>query len=468
MLPLRDRFIYGSLVVSESSWLFAISVLAGTLFGLQKSPLGLIAIVILLASSLIIYRRLEPLKLNLVTAQILQMVGGVIVIYLVLSSQLSRGSIAIDLGWPGGLSEKRMGAAALGIIFSVGLWWRGARLASAESPTETLSFSFRVGVVVLAILSVLDIALPSNLGVTWVLFPFFGASLIGLALSRIIPAAAEASQPKSWTKVISITVVTILVVGASLTFLNGDLLSSSKAIFSAILNLLALGFYWIFIVPASYLVLFLLGALLRIIGFFTGGRISLPNIQLPSGVSEQVREGVGEPSSIASVIAAVLQWFVVVLMVLALLYLLAKAFGWSSRRRDTQLQGSRESLWGEANLGLDLSSLLASLLPEALRRPKSKRGFLIPIGEPGITEVFRIYFRLLYLAAARDSPKPVWQTPGEYKITLEVLFPRMPVQLATTAFNRACYGYHPASEEEIRQLQEALRETEDEAKKSPA
>ncbi len=71
-------------------------------------------------------------------------------------------------------------------------------------------------------------------------------------------------------------------------------------------------------------------------------------------------------------------------------------------------------------------------------------------------EAFRIYFRLLSMADAKGSSKPSWQTPAEYRETLELLFPDAPVKMATAAFDRACYGHMPATEQDIAYMTSAL------------
>ena len=464
---MRDRLIYGALLVSDTSWLFAAFGIAGATFGLQGSPLNWLAIIVLLAVSLLVSVSLQSMRLTLIIAQGFQMIWAVIVIYLTLSSQLSEGGVGINLGWPGNVAGKESGAAILGTFFAVGLWWRGARLATISSPAETLAFSFKTGVVVLGIASVLDFILPGNLRVAWVLFPFFAAGMVGLAVSRLMPAASEASQPKAWGRVFGGTIAGILVIGAALSFLNASVLSPVGSAISGLFNLLLQVVFWVVIIPFTYLLQFLIVALVQIVSWLAGDQIGRGIEGAVTEGVQQVRDNPGDASSVATALATAMQWFIVALLIIAAIYLLARAFGWSTRRRDTGLQ-VRESLWAEAEPGEDLSSLLVGLLPEWMRRSRSKEGPRIPQGEPGITEVFRIYFRLLNLAEIVGSPKPTSATPAEYEGTLKSLFPQVPVQLATTAFNRACYGHLPATEEEIDRLQVALNWVEDQVKKARA
>ncbi len=47
-------------------------------------------------------------------------------------------------------------------------------------------------------------------------------------------------------------------------------------------------------------------------------------------------------------------------------------------------------------------------------------------------------------------------TAGEYQRTLEEVFPANVVRVITAAFNRACYGRHPAPREQIDEMRTAL------------
>ncbi len=189
--------------------------------------------------------------------------------------------------------------------------------------------------------------------------------------------------------------------------------------------------------------------------WITPGGEGQETLQQGQQVAIEFRERTSE-NGIASLIGDAIIWFFVALLILAVLYLLARAFRQRAERGDEGLEGVRESLWSEAQPGEDLSALLAGLLPAALRRTRKDRALRIPQGEKGIVEVFRIYFRLLSMAAARGSPRPSWQTNEEYQETLGFLFPDAPVQMATAAFNRACYGHHPATEQEIAHMNSAL------------
>ena len=71
-------------------------------------------------------------------------------------------------------------------------------------------------------------------------------------------------------------------------------------------------------------------------------------------------------------------------------------------------------------------------------------------------DVFRLYFGMLLLAENKGYRRGPSQTAGEYQRTLEEVFPANIVGAITAAFDRACYGRHPAPREQIDEMRTAL------------
>ena len=91
-----------------------------------------------------------------------------------------------------------------------------------------------------------------------------------------------------------------------------------------------------------------------------------------------------------------------------------------------------------------------------MRQQSHLRHLKIPDDEAGIVDVFRLYFGMLLLADKGGHPRGLAQTAGEYEQTLEGIFPTGLVRTITAAFNRACYGRHPAPPEQIAEMRTAL------------
>jgi hypothetical protein len=67
-------------------------------------------------------------------------------------------------------------------------------------------------------------------------------------------------------------------------------------------------------------------------------------------------------------------------------------------------------------------------------------------------DVLRLYYDLLTLADKRGLRRRSNETATEFQQKLEGLFPRDLVHMTTEAFNRAFYGHHPASGEQIARM----------------
>ena len=111
---------------------------------------------------------------------------------------------------------------------------------------------------------------------------------------------------------------------------------------------------------------------------------------------------------------------------------------------------------------MDLARLLFGLLPDRFRRRRSDRRLRLPDDEQNIVDVFRIYFGMLNIAESRGQPRLEFQTPGEYRAALRRVLPDRLVDMATAAFDRACYGRLPSTTEEIVEMRRMLEEAEKE------
>jgi hypothetical protein len=119
--------------------------------------------------------------------------------------------------------------------------------------------------------------------------------------------------------------------------------------------------------------------------------------------------------------------------------------------------GARESVTENVDVLADMGKLLLKLIPGRLTRFRRRERFALPDGPPGIVNTLRLYYELLTMAEDKGSIRPRHETPIEFQRTLEGLFPRNLVRMATTAFNRACYGHHPASDDQVAQMRSSIR-----------
>ena len=454
MPGMQSRVVNGSLLLAESLWLYAVLGVVGVFFGLEGSPTPWIAVFALLAASFLITQSFQRVLLPLEASQAVLMFAGALSIYLTMGVVLAPDASVIDLLWVTRVKvdgEPSVESVVLGAMAGIGLWWRGAKLASESSVSEVLAFTFKAGLLALVLASLVDIVSPADLHVLWVILPFFGASLLGLAASQIAAPAPGATDPKSWIRVIGSIVASVVALGALLSLVRSDMLSPAKTALGFIYDILITVVIWVIIIPSSYFVELFIRFLALLVSLFSRGEDEREPFQGPVELAQQVRDTAGEPTGTASVLLTSIQWFFIALLILLALYIL----GMGLRRRFWIPQGEsevpRESIRGESLPAQDLTDLLIGLIP-ARWRGSGRRSYRVPLGERGITEVFQIYFRLLSLAGLQGSPRPAWETPIEYEGALQSLFLDVSLQPITSAFNRACYGRIPSSDGEIRHM----------------
>ena len=459
MSSAQDKWVLAAIAVSESAWLYAILGVAALPLQLGSNPLNWFAVLAVLASSLVVSRALQALIISTTTAYLAQMFTGLVVIYLVLGSQFSAG---LDLAWAGRLSGE-LGSdtywlrAAIAAAMAVGLWWRGGRIAASDSPEETLETSFRIGVAALAAAAIADAALPADLNVYPVLFIFTASSLAGLAMSHLSSPSEQAAKRATWPKVIGALVLVVLLVGLIAGLVENTVLplvtGAVRAVVGFTIERIVAPVLSTLLYPFVAAMDWLFSALLNL--FRTdleqqvaeGFNLAIPEV-------EQIEEKEGAPAVLQIIQIAGIAVLTVVVVVA--LFFLARAFRRRRRGRYEYPEGARESVIAGNDPLLDAARLLFDLLPERLRRRRVRRDLRPPDGEPGVVEAFEIYYSLLGVAERRGVLREEYESPLEFEVRLGPLFAPGLVEKATAAFNRACYGNLPPSENDLADLRSAI------------
>ena len=177
MNTFQDRVISASALLSDSAWLYALIAVMGLGSGVGGSPLGWTAVVALMIVSFVTARLLRAILMPAVAGYFFQMLTGTIVIFVTLGTQLPSEGQFLDLGWTASVSSTP-GAplqALMGGIFGALAWWRGGRLAALDSPAETLGFSFRLGLLIMAAAAVIDVFSSADLNIFPMMFLFVPA-----------------------------------------------------------------------------------------------------------------------------------------------------------------------------------------------------------------------------------------------------------------------------------------------------
>ena len=462
MTPTRENLVTAGLLLSESAWLVALLGILSFPFGATSSPISWIAVLAVMAISLVWGRLLSIVAMPTILAYCLQMMAGIVVVYLMVASQVSPESNALNLGWIGVLTsgeapETFTLKALYGSLGGAALWWRGGRIGGAEIPAESLGMSFRIGIVVLAIAAVIDIANSADLNVFPMMFMFFASGVAGLAIAHMAPTSRQANITSAWTRVIGGIVGALVVLGLLFSLLQRDVLSAIAAPLLWVLELLATVVFYVIIFPLAYIIDFITRGIFALLLWLGGEPQQDRALALPEGVGAFegfARDGEAEPAAL--LLLQILQWSIVAAIIAGALLVMALAFRRRYRQRREVNEGQRESLIEGADVTYDFANLLFNMLPSRFRRRSVERPLRVPDGDPNITDVFRIYFGMLMLAEEREHPRHFSETPMEFQSTLERVFPRRLVRMATSAFARACYGHHPSSREEIDEMRTEL------------
>ncbi len=458
---LQDKLVTAATVLAESAWLYLLLGLLGITLAQDGSPLSLSAVLALVGISTLTARLLQMVLMPARMAYGIQLAMGVAVIVVAVGSQVDPNS-GLELGWiatvVGGADvEGYTFRASAGSILGAALWWRGGMIAASEFPVESLSTSFRLGVLVTAVVAVVDVAHPADLQVFGSMILFFAAGLAGMGAGRLLPASRQAIEERAWLKVIGGLVLGIVIVGLLVSMLQRDVLEYVSRPALVVLNLLGTVVFYVIIVPIAFVVGALTQGLLTVLGWFASEEVTSEAPDF-GGTLLELREQTGEVNEVVAAVVQVSQWALVALLVAGALFVIAAAFRRRLSWRLVQSEGTRESVREGADAGDDLKRLLLNLLPRRFRRTREDAGLRLPDDEAEIVDVFRVYFGLLQHAREQGFPRPEHATPLEYQHTLEQVLPRRLVRSATAAFTNACYGHHLPSKAVLDELKAQMEE----------
>ena len=458
----RNRLVLSATVVSESAWVFAAASTAAVAMGYGSSPLAWPAVLLVL-SAVILVGRFAPSDVDAVeVVYLIRFLVATLTIYLAVATQVN--TAGLDLGWITGFGSETSPdgftfRAVVGSAISAGLWWRGGRLAVAEEALDSLTSSMRIGIVVMGVAMITDAATETELRIFPMALVFFASGLAGLGTGNLMAVSSYKARVKVWPRVFAGVVAVIVVVGLLLSLVRDDLLSyvSKPAIF--VLGAIGNAVFFVITFPILTVLNFVMDLL---ISFFDGvfdieqNQPEPPLSPADAAGAAAEAERLEEEAESLNLVLQIIEIVAIIAVTLVVLYILLKVFTRFLQGQGLRSAGERESVGQEADVLSDIGRLLYRLVPNALKRPRRARPYLIPAGPAGIVEVFRIYYRLLSLAEGRGIKRQAHETATEFEEALATSLPKGLVKSVTAAFNRACYGHHPASEEQIAEMRTGL------------
>ena len=459
----RSRLILLSIAVAESIWLFALFSVIGLIGGLGGSPLPWLSLFALTSLSIGSGYILGGVKGDETSTAIRQALFGLVVIYLILGTGRFLDDSTFDAGWifrllSGDLKSSAAISAFFGLVISIWLWRHGLKLGTDRYPEDRLALVFKIGVGVLAVATLVDQARDENLGASLLLVPFFGATLVGMAIGRL-PEGGVGQNTGQWVRIIGLSVFGILGLGLLIGMIGGLYGNGGVRLLYAGWELLVDAVLWLLRYPVTWIT----AVLEWLINLFAG---NAPEQVEPIQLGQSGRDILGiEPeeaaetgNSLADTIINILQYPAIVLIIIVVFFLLAIAFRRLGSRNVEDDGDERESLRDELETSGDMSRLLAGLVPSWWRR-KHGRKWRHP-DDPGIAEVFKLYFESLTMGVKWGMTFHPQMTPAERLPLLQAALPGAPVGELTDRFNAACYGKVPTDIGIVAALRSAMEDAE--------
>jgi hypothetical protein len=301
---------------------------------------------------------------------------------------------------------------------------------------------------------IVDQASDEDLGTATLIVPFYGATLVGMAVGRL-PESGVGKNVGGWARTIGVSVFGIMGVGLLIGLLGGAYGNGGVRVLYNGWGLLADGIIWVIRYPITWMVV----VLEWLINLFRRDDLSEEDqtIIVRSGqdiFGERAERAVETGSDNVDTLINILQYPLIVLAVVATFFILAMAFRRFGSRDSDGGDEERESIRDELETNGDMARLLGGLVPSWWRR-KQSRMWRHP-DDPGFAEMFKLYFDSLTMGVKWGMAFHPHMTPDERLPLLEAALPGAPVREVTNRFNAACYGKIPTDAQTVADLRTAM------------
>jgi hypothetical protein len=347
----------------------------------------------------------------------------------------------------------------IAIMTLIHLWARGIHLARRSITANSVGFSFRSGVVILAGLAWV-IGLFTGEDMSGFIIPFFFFALVAVALARIeevssLPNSSRAPFSGFWigSTVSAVALLVALGMAVAAVFRGGGLELVLRWFLPLliVLQVLVVGLILLIVTLVAWIVSLVpidWGALREGLQRALEALLSLSGVFAPPPESRLVIE----PAVVGTAHAGVLTAIIVVMVALVVL------FTWWQLRRDPhgEADESRESLFSAGMLGRNLLAMLQSGRDRLSQLAGLVDQFGLGSRLLSAVTIQRIYANLVRLASKAGYPRLQTQTPYEYLETLHKALPgrELDVALITEAYVNSHYGQVPDGREELQRIRE--------------
>jgi len=447
MIVLTDRLVRASLFIVETSCLYIILSAFGVSIGDGTPILSWYGIIILLAIAIFVQRWVLRLRLSEAWTRSIGLWTAVIAIYITVGLDESGLNWLVEL-----LTSKMSGIETsrtiLGAFAALFLWWRGLWIGSRYKPGDTLSRVFPWGLTCLISAALLQVAIGVDLAVAPMTFLFFAASLGGLALANL----DEGTSPRTWGQLFIGVTGVVLACGFVVSFLPGTFMGEAAQGLLRIAKVISEAFLIVFLFFAEYFFRVLLWFIEVFVDLF-GSENPSPRTATTSGFVG-AREAVQAGEGILGILVAITKWLLIGITGAGILGFLYWVLAVRLMHRGEDEFMTRESVRDETG-SQDIGKLLAGLLPR-WKATLPPYYYILPHGvDPGAI-VRRLYYQLLNVATRYGEARSVAETPLEYAARLQCVFPGLPIDTLTEAFDQVRFGTMPIDDNQAGELEKAI------------
>lgn len=456
----RGQVVFTAIAVAESIVIFSILAIIGAGLGLEYTPLHWATLVVLYLLGMVSAWVVGGLRGGVGTIALIYGTAGLVAIYLAVATMRFDSGFEFDLAWVyhlfnRDLTGEAVAALVMSLITTVIVWRRASGIIRDDRDApDHLKRIFKRGLVIMAIGLIVDEFVSTELRLAELLIPYFLATLGGMAVARLPEDSPVAGR---WTRIILVALGAFLGTGLIAGLLGGRY---------GYLGLNALWVAWGWVVDA---ILWLLYWPLTVIGWVIAKIIELLQSLFGGEPAEQEQEqGQGDRPEFpereaqegagnewVEAVLEALQWPLTFLLLFVVLIVAALAYRRIVRRLSRDDGVERETIKDEVE-EVTYLDLLKGLLPDWMTRRGTPRHLWKYPDEPGIKEVFMLYFETIEMALERGMEFNSQHTPSERQPMMSGVLDGAPIRDITSRFNAACYGNVPTEASQVESLRSRL------------
>lgn len=456
----RNQVVFFAISVAESVILYTILAVIGAGLSLDYTPLHWATLVVLYVAGMVSAWVVGGLRGGVASIALIYGTAGLVAIYLTVATTRMDSGFDFDLAWVyhlfnRDLSGESVAALVMSLITAVLVWRRTSGIVRDDRDApDHLKRIFKRGLVIMAVGLIVDEFVSNELGLAQLLIPYFIATLGGMAVARLPDDSPVAGR---WTRIILVALGAFLGTGLVAGFFGGRY---------GYLGLNALWVAWGWVVDA---VLWLLYWPLMAIGWIIAKIVEILQSLFGSEPVEQEQEegqgerpefpereaGEGASNEWVEAVLEALQWPLTFLLLFVVLIVAALAYRRIVRRLTRDDGVERETIKDEVE-EVTYLDLLKGLLPDWMTRRGTPRHLWRYPDDPGIKEIFILYFETLEMALERGMEFDSHHTPNERRPIMSGVLDGAPIGDITSRFNAACYGNVPTAEAQVESLRSRL------------